>query len=370
MNMKKIIIAIVIILVAVSLLSVWDKEENQIAKIEPIKVGVILPLSGAQAKVGEDIRAALEIAKADDKDGLIELIYEDDGFTSERAVSAFNKLIAADGVRAIIGPLNSSGIEAVKPLALQNQVVAFTPWGAANKISGYVIKGSHEAESEAKILAELIVTKLNKKSPAIIYMNNDFGLLHHRAFKEDVESRGGTLVAAEPFVVGSTDFRTSLLKIKNANPDALYIVYNGAGVGKISKQARELGIKVPLFGQYATEASDLMDDGGESLEGLVYTFPINEGSLTFKQKEFINKFEETTGGRPQVAAYNAYDIYQILADTFASCGATNASCVKDQILNLKNYSGVSGNISFNLNSIQRQFYFKTIRNGQFVRLEQ
>ncbi len=366
--MKKVIIWIVIILVVMGL-GVWASRRDEASPVrgEPIKIGVVIPLTGAQAKVGEDIRAALEIANKDYGEK-VELVYEDDGFTSEKAVSAFNKLVTVDGVDAIVGPLNSSGIEAVKPLASQNQIVAFTPWGAANKIEGYVIKGSHEADSEARVLAELIVTKLKKQKPAIIYMNNDFGLLHYRSFKEETEKRGGVLVGAEPFLVGSQDFRTSLLKLKKAAPDALYIVYNGAGVGQIAKQARELGIDVPLFGQYATEASDLVAAGGSSLEGLVYTFPINESSLTSAQQKFISEFQKVTSGRPQVAAYNAYDIYKILIDALESCGKNNSSCVRDYILQLNNYQGVSGVMSFDQNTIQREFYFKSIQDGKFVRM--
>lgn len=368
--MKKLYWIVIVLVIAIIIIGVnWRKDENA-EEVNPIKVGVIIPLTGAQAKVGEDIRSALEIA-SNDLGGQIELVYEDDGFTAERAVTAFNKLVTVDGVKAIIGPLNSSGIEAVKPLASQRQIVAFTPWGAGNKIDGYLIKGSHEAESEAAILAELIVAKLGKKKPAIIYMNNDFGLLHHRVFKEEVESRGGVLVGSEPFLVGSQDFRTSLLKLKNTDLDALYIVYNGAGVGRIAKQARELGITVPLFGQYATEASDLISAGGSSLEGLIYTFPINEDSLTKKQQEFIDKFKELTNGRPQVAAYNAYDIYAILAKAFSICdGSSKQSCVRDNILSLKNYQGVSGKISFDKGLIQRDFYLKIIENGQFVKMEE
>ena len=363
--MKKIIGLIVIILIVIGLF--WAAGENE--QGNPIKLGVIIPLTGAQAKAGEDIRAALEIAK-NDLGNEVELIYEDDGFSPERAVSAFNKLVTVDQVDAIIGPLNGSAVEGIKPLANQNEIIAYSPWGSSNKIEGYFIKGSHEADREARALAELIVTKLDKKKPAVIYMNNDYGLLNYRSFKDEVESRGGVLAGAEPFLIGSQDFRTSLLKLKNTNPDALFIVYNGAGVGLIAKQAREIGVNIPLFGAYATEASDLIAAGGDSLEGLIYTFPINEGSLTEKQQKFISDFQKSTTGRPQVAAYNAYDIYSILTRALNECEGKNASCARDSILSLKNYQGVSGNISFDQNSIQRDFYFKTVKDGQFVKMEE
>ncbi|KKU77046.1 MAG: ABC-type branched-chain amino acid transport system, periplasmic component [Parcubacteria group bacterium GW2011_GWA2_47_64] len=336
---------------------------------EAIKIGVIIPLTGSLAKVGEDVRAALQIAEAllDSQDA-IELIFEDDAFLPEKSVSAFQKLTSVDGVDAVIGPLNGSAIEAVRPLALEKKIVAFTPWGAGNRIGGYTIKNSVEADEEAHAIAELATSQFQLKRLAILYLKNEWGLTHARAFETALKTENVELIASEPFDFGTTDYRTQLTKIKAARPDGLFIVNNGAAVGIVAKQARQLGIAAQLFGQYATESSDLIASGGMDLEGLIYSFPIDESNLSDTQKQFVADFEAKAGGKPQVAAYNAYDIYAILRSVFKKCGRNNSLCVRDYILGLKEYVGLGGIISFAEQKLHREFHFKTIREGQFMPL--
>lgn len=335
---------------------------------ETVKIGALLPLTGNLAKVGADVKAALGIAQEDFEAEFpnVEIVFEDDGFQPERSVTGFQKLVTADNVAAVIGPLNGSAIEAVRPLANQFQTISFTPWGAGNRMDNFVIKTSVEADAEAMAVADLVVSKLGIKQSGVLFLQNDWGQVHNTAFKKRVEELGGAVVVAEPYVFGTTDFRTQLTKMKEANIEGLYILENGAGVGRVTKQAYQLGLQVPFFGQYATESSDLIDVGGESLEGLVYSFPIDENHLTAKQLEFIRKFEAKTGGKPQVAAYNAYDAYAILLVAIKACGTTDKTCLSDYILDLKNFERVSGTFSYANDRIERPFYFKTIQNGKFV----
>ena len=173
-------------------------------------------------------------------------------------------------------------------------------------------------------------------------------------------------MAAEPFAFGTTDYRAQLTKIKEAGIDALYIVHNGAGVGEIAKQAKEIGIAAQFFGQYCTESSDLIAAGKESLEGLVYTFPLDEANLSAKQSEFVRKFREKTGGEPQISAYNSYEIYVLLGKAFAKCGKGNSACVRDYLAGLKDLDGVGGKLSFVDGRIVRPMFFKVIGGGQFL----
>ncbi|MEK7556480.1 MAG: ABC transporter substrate-binding protein, partial [Patescibacteria group bacterium] len=263
---------------------------------------------------------------------------------------------------------NGSSIEAVRPVAAEKQVVAFTPWGAANKIGDFTFKASHEADEEARAIARKAVADMTLKRLGIVYLQNDFGVVHEAAFRNEVEKLGGELVASEPIPFPAADFRTILTKVKNANPDGLYIVHNGAIVGQITKQAAELGLKAQYFGQYATESSDLVNAGGQSLEGLIYTFPIDEANLSEKQRDFIAKFEAKVGGKPQVAAYNAYDIYSIYVDVLKACKPSDSQCMRDYVMSLESYDGVSGKMVFEEGRLNRNFFFKTIRNGQLVAL--
>jgi branched-chain amino acid transport system substrate-binding protein len=332
-----------------------------------VSVGVILPLTGGLAKTGADAKIGLEMAQADLPDSKINLIFEDDAFTPKESVTVFNKLANITGVVAVIGPLNGSSIESVRTLAVQNKLPLFTPYGAGNDMGDYVYKNSVEGASEAKVMADK-ADSLGYKRLAIIYLQNDFGKKYLESFRVEVPANGGILVAEEPAPLGMTDFRTALTKIKASKPDALYIVNNSVSIAEIVKQGSELDLNIPLLSQYATESSDLIRIAKDSVEGMIYTFTINEHTLTQKQNEFRTEFKQKTGEEPTIIAYNAYDIYTVLAGAVDKCGSDRV-CVNNYLANIKGFDGVGGKFSIKDGKLVRDFYFKTIKDGKFISLQ-
>ena len=362
---KKIIWIVIGVIGLVLIVGAFTNQKR--VESEKVNIGVILPLTGGLAKTGADAKLGLEIAQADLSNSNINLIFEDDAFTPKESVTVFNKIANFSNVAAVIGPLNGSSIESVRTLAVQNKLPLFTPWGAGNDIGDYVYKNSVEGSSEAKIMADK-ANSLGYKRLAIIYLQNDFGLKYLNSFRETIVKNGGELVSEEPAPYGMTDFRTALTKIKATKPDALYVVNTSTGVGQIVKQASEIGLKTNFLSQYSTESPDLTRIAGNLLSGLLYTFPINEANLSEKQQKFISEFEKRTGEKPQIIAYNAYDIYTVLAGAVEKCGS-NRDCVNNYLSNLKGFDGVGGKFSIIDGKLVRDFYFKTIKDGQFVSAE-
>lgn len=348
-------IVIVVILVGISFLSGRDKNEGV------YDIGVILPLTGPIAKAGEDAKVALDIAMKDFPDSRINLVIEDDAFAPKQTVDIFTKFVSLGKFEAVIGPLNAASLESIRPIAINNKLPAITPYGAGTDIGPFLYKNSVEAASEAKLIADK-ADEMGFKRLAIIYFNNEFGLRHRDAFRDRVVENGGELVADEPFLFNSTDVRTNLTKIKSAKPDALYIVHNGSGVGMITRQSHEVGLKVQFFGQYATEASDLIGTGGASLDGLIYTFPISTKSVNNKQEKFITEFESRVGGSPQVVAYNTYDIFSLLVEALKKCDE-DRDCINNYLSSIEDFSGIGGKFSIVDGKIVREFFFRQIRDG-------
>lgn len=361
---KKIIVSVAAVLVILVLIFIGQTNN----KSEKVNIGVILPLTGGLAKTGANAKIGLEMAQADLANSKINLIFEDDQFTPKESVTVFNKLASMDDVAAVIGPLNGTSIESVRTLAIQNKLPLFTPWGAGNDIGDYVYKNSVEGADEAKIMADK-ASDLGYKKLAIIYLQNDFGLKYLKSFKTEVAQNEGQLVAEEATPFGTTDFRTALTKIKATRPDALYVVNTNVGLAEIVKQSREIGFQTRFLSQYSTESPDLVKLAGNSIEGLLYTFPINESSLTEKQKEFIAEFKKRTGEEPQIIAYNTYDIYTVLSGAVDECRA-DRECVNRYLANIKGFDGVGGKFSIKDGKLVRDFYFKTIKDGQFVKWEE
>jgi branched-chain amino acid transport system substrate-binding protein len=366
MNNKKLVWSAVIVIIVVLVVGVFVQGKDK-SPSEQVKVGVIMPLTGGLAKTGVDAKIGLEIAQSDFPKTNISLVFEDDAFTPKESVAVFNKIAGMKDVVAVIGPLNGSSIESVRPLAVQNKLPLFTPWGAGNDMGDYVYKNSVEGGDEARIMADK-ANSLGYKKLAIIYLQNDFGLKYLNSFKVAVPNNGGSVVAEEPAPFGTTDFRTALTKIKAAKPDALYIVNTSVSVAEIAKQAAELGLHIPLLSQYSTESPDLIKIGGQSLEGMLYTFPINESALSEKQAKFISEFKKRTGDEPQIIAYNAYDIYVVISEAVEVCKIDRV-CVNNYLSNIKGFDGVGGKFSIKDGKLVREFYFKTIKDGKFVSAE-
>jgi branched-chain amino acid transport system substrate-binding protein len=362
-NIKIIWLAVAIIVVLIVGVSV--SQDNGTG--EKVNIGVILPLTGGLAKTGADAKLGLEIAQADLPDSNITMIFEDDAFTPKESVTVFSKLANLTDIVAVVGPLNGTSIESVRPLAVQNKLPLFTPYGAGNNMGDFVYKNSVEGADEARIMADK-ANSLGYKKLAIIYLQNDFGLKYLNSFKAEVEKNGGELVAESPAPLGVNDYRTSLTKIKSAQPDAIYLVNTSVAIAEIAKQSAELDVNIPFLSQYATESPDLVRIAGKSVEGMLYTFAINEKDLSEKQIKFIAEFEKRTGKKPEIIAYNTYDIYTVLAGAVKECGS-NRECVNEYLGDIKDFDGVGGKFSIKDGKLVRDFYFKTIKDGQFVSAE-
>jgi len=358
-NIKKTIFALILIgILSVIFLSGGKKETD-------VKIGVMLPLSGGVASAGEDALAAIEIARDDSGSRAIELLVEDDQFTPKNSVTLFNKFLNTEGLVAIIGPLNGTSIESLRPLAVANNLSLFTPWGAGNNIGEYVYKNSVEGYEEAELMAKkakgLGYTKL-----AVVYLQNDFGMRYLEAFREVVVSNGAKLVSEEPMPVGANDFRSIITKVKASNPDAVYVVNTSSATGEFIKQANEIRLMVPMLGQYAVESSDIIKIASELADGLVYTFPINT-ELNDAQKVFAEKFTQKTGRIPSMIAYNSYDIYMALLEAIEKCD-TDRVCINKFLSDLTIVGGISGDFTIKDHKLNRDLYFKTISGGEFIGL--
>ncbi len=157
------------------------------------------------------------------------------------------------------------------------------------------------------------------------------------------------------------------MKVVNSGAEALYVVQNGAFNGEVAKQVKELGLSLQLFGMYGTESSDLIEVGGDSLNGFFYTYTIDGSNLTPAQQDFKDKFESIVGGEPQASAYHAYDIYALLSEAIYSCSEPyEAGCLREYIENNGVIEGVSGRFWYEDGKVKRDLYLKTVEDGELV----
>lgn len=171
--------------------SVLAEEEGPTA--EPIRVGVVFPLSGAGAFWGQNSMQSLRLLEESAK-GQIEFIVEDDACDPQRAVSAYRKLVARDQVRVIIGAICSSCTLAIAPLAQKESILLITPCSEADAISevgDFVFRLWTPNGEQARVTARYLFSKRKLKRVAVLSILNDYGVTLSEAFASEYEELGG-----------------------------------------------------------------------------------------------------------------------------------------------------------------------------------
>ena len=343
-------------------------------KPDSIQVGAILTLSGDAAPYGESAKNAIEmgVKEVNSSDLLkgmkISIVYEDDQLDPKTGVTAFKKLTEIDKVPYVIGPLTSSVALAIAPLANEKRTILLSPSAsspALTKAGDYFFRNVASDEFETRVMAQYAYENLNLKRVGIIHLNNDFGVGYREFFTSFFNKSGGNVVIAEAYEQGATDFRTQLLKIKSAKVDGIYII-GYKEMGRVLRQAKEMGIKSQFLSYSAIEDPDILNQAGNSAEGLVYTrqsFDPDDPQEVVKN--FSSSFRKLYKHSPDPYAALAYDSIMILANAIAK-GGNNPERIKSALYKTENFPGVTGKTSFDSNGdVTKTVSIKKIKDRNF-----
>jgi len=355
--------AVVVIGVAIVAFPIRTTESNI------VKVGVVLPLTGAAADQGKDILSGIELARdeinAHHPDGPgVSLLVEDDQSMPKGGVSALEKIIQTERPPVVIGPVASSVMLAMIPIAEREKVVLLSPAASSPKISKsgkYIFRISLLAPPQAEALAQYARSDLKAHTAAILYVNDDTGLSYCEAFRGAWIRIGGALVFEDAYDKTATDFRTHVTKIKVASPDVTFVPGVPQTIGLIMKQAKELGLKTQFLANYGAEGASLLAIGGNAAEGLVYaSIPISE--------DFASSFRARFGRHPTIGAPLGYDALQIVWEVAREKGLTSED-MRRGLCRLSGFRGATGLTSMlNSGDAEKDVRLKTVRNGAFVAL--
>ena len=178
----------------------------------------------------------------------------------------------------------------------------------------------------------------------MLYTQIDYSIGIKSVFIDAFKKLGGTIVADESGAQGSTDFRTQLTKVKNANPELIYSLAMQGETSVIIKQAKEVGITVPFFGADAWGDAKLWSGLGSAGEGDMYTTVATPLTATF-----IADMKAKTGGETTICSPEAYDSIKILAQVISKVGV-DPTKIKNELYKTVYNGGVSADkISFDSN---------------------
>jgi branched-chain amino acid transport system substrate-binding protein len=327
---------------------------------DTIRVGVYGDLTGQTSSFGQSTKNGIELAveeinKAGGVNGKqIQLIIEDDQGRPEQAKTVVSKLINQDRVHAVLGEVASTNSLAAAPVAQEAKIPMITPSSTNPKVTevgDYISRVCFIDPFQGSVMAKFAANTLKAKTAAILGdVNSDYSKGLTQFFEEEFSKLGGRVLAKEAYAQTDPDFKGQLTKIRNLNPDVLYIPGYYGQVGIIAKQARELDMDMPLLGGDGWDSPELWKLGGPSLQNSFISNHYSAENPAPEIQNFVKAYQAKFGVVPDSLAALAYDAAKVLADAIKRAGgAGDAAKLKDAINATKNFQGVTGMITLDAN---------------------
>lgn len=358
---KKLVTAITTAVLAMSVLvSGCGGSEDDANKI---KLGVVSEMTGANATYGNSIVNGIQLAVKEQnaKGGLlnkqIEIVVADDKSEPAEAANAMSKLINQDNVKAVMGIFPSSNAIAAANVS-ESSKIPFLAIGATNPkvtvnddgtVKPHTFRVCFIDPFQGTVGANFVYNELGAKTAAIYIDNSsDYAKGLAAAFKDAYTAAGGTVIDEESYLQKDTDFKSVLTKIKAAAPDVVYVPGYYEEVGKIIKQARELGINIPFVGGDGWDSPKLAEiAGSEALNNTYFTNHYSVDSSDETSKAFVENYNKEYGQNPDACAVLGYDGANLMIETIAKAGVYDAAKITEILAATKDFNAVTGKTSLN-----------------------
>ncbi len=322
---------------------------------DTIKVGVYADLTGQTSSFGQSTKNGIELAveEINNAGGVngkkIELIVEDDQGRPEQAKTVVSKLINQDKVQAVLGEVASTNSLAAAPVAQEAKIPMITPSSTNPKVTevgDYISRVCFIDPFQGSVMAKFAANTLKAKTAAILGdVNSDYSKGLTQFFEEEFTKLGGKVVAKEAYTQNDPDFKGQLTKIRNLNPDVIYIPGYYGQVGIIAKQARELDMNMPLLGGDGWDSPELWKLGGAALKNTYISNHYSAENPAPEIQNFVKAYKAKYNVDPDSLAALAYDAAKVLADAIKRAGGTDSAKLKDAINSTSNFPGVTGRIT-------------------------
>ena len=335
---------------------------GQEAKSDEIKIGANFEITGNVANYGGMTLEGLKLAikQANDAGGVngkkITLVVDDTKSEASEAANSATKLISTDKVKVLVGPSTTSNVLATTQIATENKIPLIAPTGTSPKITvengqvkPYIFRSCFIDPLQGEVMATF-ASKTLKAKTAAVYMDSssDYSKSLAQVFKEKFEAAGGKVVLEEAFFQKDQDFKATLTKIKGANADVIFIPAYYEEVGKIVKQARELGINSPMLGTDGWDDAKVVDIAGAGALNNTF-FSTHYSEQDSEVQGFVEAFKAEYNKAPNVFAALGYDAGKMLIDAIKRAGSDDPEKIRQALEETKDLQVGTGMISIDKN---------------------
>jgi len=329
-----------------------------------IKIGILDELTGSNATFGTSAAngAKMAIKEANAKGGVlgkqIQAVVADNKSEPSESANAMTKLATQDKVVAVTGIFASSNAIAASSVAEASKL-PFIAVGATNpkvtmdeatgKVKNYSFRVCFIDPFQGTVGANFVLNTL-KLNKAVILVDNssDYSKGLSAFFKTAFTKGGGNILAEEAYLQKDQDFKTILTKVKALNADVIYVPGYYEEVGKIVKQAREMGITAPIVGGDGWDSPKLVEIGGAAaLNNTYFTNHYSVDDTSPAAQAFVQAYKKEYGQAPDAMAVLGYDAANVLIDAIKRAGSTEPEKIREALAATKDYPAITGATTLN-----------------------
>jgi branched-chain amino acid transport system substrate-binding protein len=314
---------------------------------EPVFFGVSGPLTGPNAQYGAQWKAGFDLAldEINSEGGInghpLQYVFEDSQSDPRQAVGIAQKFVDDKRILIELGDFSSPASMAASPIYQRAGLVqlGFTNSHPDFTKGGDFIWSPSVSQADAQPLLADLAVRQGFKHVAVLYQNTDWGRASKDVFVKAAAARGEQVVAAEGYQPTDKDFRATLVRVRDANPDALVLISYYSDGAQIVRQARASGIKLPVVAASSVYSPKFMELGGDAVDGVTTNTSFFPGDPSPQVQHFVRDFEAKYHRQPDAFNAFAYDA-TIIAAYALRAGGLDRRGVRDALPKLHDVPSV------------------------------
>ncbi|MEJ2201226.1 MAG: penicillin-binding protein activator, partial [Desulfuromonadaceae bacterium] len=370
--------------------------------VQQRSIGVMLPLSGRYATFGQLVQRGMELAAEEHNRNAspIRLIFRDTGASAEESVRIVGEFAANPNVLAIAGPLTGGASVSAAEEAQRYRLPLFSlsPREGLPEMGSYIFRDSLTSRQQVQALVSYAMECLGLTTFGILHPENKLGYEMAELFIQEVQTRGGQIIATEMYSEKDTDYRYQIKLLNGEDPNlpdveetpedadevlgeeeeeevpppfqALFIPDYADKISMIAPQLIFYGIEdVQLLGINGWNSADLLRSTGRYLQNAIFVDGFYRDSRNPLIQQFVAAYRDKYGEEPSILEAQGYDVASILLQQLQRSNSMSRQQLQQNLLLLQNYPGVSGDTTFTLaGDAYKPLFVLQIQNGKIVEL--
>jgi len=321
-----------------------------------IVVGMYGSLTGDGASFGQSSREGTELAvdEINNAGGLlggrkIKLLVEDDQSKPEEASNAVTKLVTQDKVVAVLGEVASRRSLAAAPICQKYMIPMISPSSTNERVTqvgDYIFRVCFIDPFQGEVLAKFAYNNLKARKVAILKdIQQDYSVGLTDSIAKHFTALGGQVLDPVSYSSGDSDFKAILTQVRSQKPDAVFATGYYPEAAIIVRQARELGMKMPLLGGDGW-VGDSLKNGREALNNTYISNHYSGDNPDPVVQNFVKAYRAKFNREPDAIAALAYDAVKVLADAMTRSNSTDGPKLRDALAQA-DVPGVTGRLKIN-----------------------